>query len=71
MIRSYVLNVMEIETGVNTTHSVLITSSTLFSLHPFYNYEITVSAVTVGVGPSSQAIIIQTNADGKYLIITH
>ena len=64
LIRSYILNITEIETGVTTTHLVYTTSITLYSLHPFYNYEITVSAVTVGSGPYSGVIVVQTNPDG-------
>lgn len=70
MIRSYVLNVTEMETGISTIHTTFDTSIALFSLHPFYNYKIMVSAVTIAGGPFSQPIIVRTNPDGEFMIIS-
>ena len=66
MIHSYKLNVTEVETGIVTMHTTFTTATTLFSLHPYYTYEIRVSAVTVATGPYSQSISIRTNPDGKF-----
>ena len=65
MIRNYTVNVTEIETGMETVHFSLTTEITLFSLHPFYTYEITIAAVTVAQGPLSSPITVQTDSDGK------
>ena len=35
------------------------------TLHPYYTYSFTVSAVTVGEGPYSQPLSIQTLEDGE------
>ena len=45
---------------VSTTTSIEITS-----LHPFYVYEWTVSAFTVGEGPYSSISTVTTPEDGK------
>ncbi len=65
MIQSYIINVTEVETGTTRRHTSFTTTATLFSLHPYYRYEIQVSAVTVAAGPYSELIVVQTNADGK------
>lgn len=38
---------------------------TLFSLHPFYSYEISIAAVTIAPGPSSIPIVVRTDPNGK------
>ena len=45
-----------------TTHREL----TVYSLHPYYFYEIRVAAVTVGPGPFSMATVVQTQQDSKF-----
>ena len=65
MIQSYNINVTEIETGITIIHTSFTTSTTLFALHPYYRYEILVSAVTVAAGPYSEVIVVQTNPDGE------
>ena len=41
------------------------TSITAAALHPYYTYSFTISAVTVGEGPYSQPLSLQTLEDGK------
>lgn len=65
-IRQYLVNVTEIDTGTNYLLTSTSTELTVYSLHPYYFYEFTVAAVTVGVGPASLPITIQTNEDGEY-----
>ena len=36
----------------------------LSSLHPYYNYTISVAAATVGNGPFSDSITVETQQDG-------
>jgi hypothetical protein len=45
---------------ISTTTSISATA-----LHPYYTYSFTVSAVTVGEGPYSQSLSLQTLEDGK------
>ena len=65
MIRHYIVNVTELETGNSFLHTSADTEITIFSLHPFYNYAFTVVAVTVAEGPPSLPIFVQTLPDGE------
>lgn len=65
LIRSYSINVTEIETGLINVHSTASTEITLFSLHPFYNYEFSIAAVTIAPGPFSVPVIVQTDPNGN------
>ena len=60
MIREYHVNITEIETGNQFSMVVSAESATISSLHPFYQYSITVTAVTVLPGPASPSIVIET-----------
>ncbi len=67
---SYHVSVTEQETG---QVFVVITKSTILSyvvkgLHPFYHYNCSVAAYTIGLGPSAH-YVIQTMADGKQLFV--
>ncbi len=64
-IRQYLINVTELETGASFLQTSSGTEFTVYSLHPNYVYEFTVAAVTVGAGPPSPPILIQTNEDGN------
>lgn len=65
IIRKYILTVVETETNTNFTVISYNTSINIYSLHPFYNYKLTVAAYTIAVGPQSQIISVQTAQDGK------
>jgi len=69
LINSYIVNVTELFTGAITTHTVMVTSITLLSLHPFYQYEVRVAAVTVSSGPFSPPITVQTDSDGENYVV--
>ena len=66
LIRQYLINITELDTGTNYLLTSPSTELTVYSLHPYYFYEFTVAAVTVGVGPASLPITVQTNEDGEY-----
>lgn len=76
MIRLYQVKVVDLQTGQQlqyTTSSILFTVT---ELHPFYNYEVSVSAVTNEPGPFSEAVLGTTLPDSKrlcivYLVIAH
>ena len=55
------------DTGFLYGHVSLGTNFTLFSLHPYYSYSTTVTAVTVAPGPPSSPIVITTDQDGEYM----
>ena len=65
IIQSYTVNITEAETERNiqlTTNSATVIAE---SLHPFYNYHVSVAAVTIAVGPYSEVHSLQTPEDGK------
>ena len=58
----------ELDTGLNLSINVLMeTGYSVGSLHPFYTYNISVSAVTVAAGPYTEPYTIRTQEDGKFL----
>ena len=52
LISHYVVSLYSIETYETSQYNTSETSIQLTGLHPFYNYECHVAAVTVGPGPS-------------------
>ena len=65
IIRSYVVRVYEVITNTTLTYNTTEESLTVGFLHPHYQYQVSVAAVTVGQGPFSDASTIQTPQDGK------
>ena len=64
IIRMYSVRVLEVETGTFILHNVTEASLALSSLHPYYMYQCSVAAVTVGTGPFSDVLSIQTYEAG-------
>lgn len=66
IITGYTIRVLEVVT--NAVFSFNLTNHTDFlvdSLHPFYDYQCSVAAVTVvGVGPLSEPVTVRTNESG-------
>lgn len=64
----YRIDVVELETDTVLTFfsTPVITEATIGSLHPYYTYNCTISAVTVGEGPPSTVITVRTAEDGMY-----
>ena len=69
IIRNYIINITELETGIVFRHASLSTSILVYSLHPFYRYAVTLAAVTVGQGPATVAFTVQTREDGMFASI--
>ena len=67
IIQYYVLNVTEMDTAVQIQIESLTTEETISALHPFYTYEVTLSAVTVSSGPFSSPVVFQLPEDGMFL----
>ena len=67
IIRKYVLKLAEVETNTirfineSTAQTEIIVSS----LHPYYQYEVSVAAVTIATGPFSTPLSVTTNEAGK------
>ena len=68
LIRQYSVNITELNTGNMFFYITVATNITVGTLHPYYNYSCSVSAVTVSAGPYSNSQIIQTEIDGKYVL---
>ena len=65
LIRMYIINVTEVDTGAQFQYTSVNTQYTLRSLHPNYTYEFVIEAVTVAPGPPTSEFSIQTSQDGK------
>ena len=66
VIRSYIVNVREEETGRNFSVNSTNTELSIGNLHPFYTYHFAVAAVTISQGPFTYEYALQTLEDGKY-----
>lgn len=69
-IRAYRINITEQETSRSWQLISQSLVKQITSLHPYYTYSIRVTAVTIAEGPYSTNITIQTEQDGKDIIIT-
>ena len=67
MIVSYFITVKEIETSFTRTFYTDVTDNLFIvnSLHPFYNYNCSVAAVTIGLGPATFSTV-QTLPEGNF-----
>ena len=66
LIRRYDLILTELDTGAVFSFSTARTNFTATQLHPDYSYQIEVSAFTIGSGPRSPPLVLQTDEDGEY-----
>ena len=65
IVREYVINITEVDTG-STVQKVSTTNSlTLENLHPYYTYAIVVAAFTIESGPYSASFSFTTAEDGE------
>ena len=46
----YIIKVFNVETLISTEHTSQVTSITLNNLHPYYNYNCSIAAVTIALG---------------------
>ena len=65
VIRHYAVHITEIDTGLNHTLNSTLTQTAVYFLHPYYNYSYAVSAVTIEIGPFSNATNVRTSQNGK------
>ena len=63
----YLIHMYEHETGRFWTLPVFNNriSAYVGSLHPYYNYECSVAAYTIGLGPYSESITLLTEQEGE------
>ena len=66
VIRHYIVNVTELETGYEFGEVTTHMARTYSSLHPYYTYEFSVYAVTVGTGPAAEHVRVTTMEDSKH-----
>ena len=72
VIRQYIIQVLEVDTGITFMEISNLTELTLEGLHPFYSYSCRIAAETIGVGPFSNPVTVQLNEDGKgYLLYNY
>ena len=70
LVRSYTISITELQTNIYFTfEETTQTEIVVGSLHPYYGYECTVSAVTIAPGPYSEPRLITTPQDGKYIAV--
>ena len=68
IIRHYVIRFIEQETNVTSQQQSSGTNIIFNSLHPFYTYKFSISAVTVGAGPYSQPTSVKLPQAGTAFI---
>ena len=69
-LQEYRITVNEIETSTSLLvfSEPDVTETIIGPLHPYYTYDCTILAVTVGEGPPSTVITVRTEEDGKKLM---
>lgn len=65
IIRQYMINITEVNTGMELVLYSTMPQLTVSSLHPFYTYLCHVSAFTVEYGPYTEGFEITTPEDGE------
>ena len=68
IIRHYLLNITEVETGRTFQYTPTTAFLQVPLLHPFYTYQWSVSAYTVGEGPYTNTSTVTTPEDSQYHI---
>ena len=66
IIIGYDITTLEINSGTTYTNFTSHTFIVLNFLHPYYQYNCTVGAMTVSVGPTSDIVTIQTLQAGMF-----
>ena len=66
-LREYRITIVELETSFTFQLSSppAVTEATVGPLHPYYTYNCSILAVTVGEGPPSTIITVRTAEDGE------
>ena len=69
LVRLYTVIVFEVQTNTSYSHTVASEESALLveSLHPYYDYVCSVTAVTIGPGPYTSSLTVRTFEDGELI----
>ena len=67
VIRYYAIHIIEINTSQEHTLNSTVTQTAVYFLHPYYNYTYAVSAVTIELGPYTNATNVRTSEDGMII----
>ena len=59
------VNVIETSNSLLVSSAPDVTEAIIGPLHPYYTYNFTILAVTVGEGPPSTVITVRTEEDGR------
>ena len=70
ILRRYVITLLSVETDEIVTTSAIGTNMTVSGLIPFTTYQCRVAAETIAAGPRTEAVLIKTSEDSKYLCNT-
>lgn len=69
IIRQYLARIVETETETEIQVATNQTSSlNVTGLHPHYTYQVSIAAVTIGVGPFTEAKTVRTPEDGEFIL---
>ncbi len=66
ILRHYVISIKSASGSEMRTISAPANSSVLTGLQPHTAYELSLAAITISSGPSTQTITVLTSEDGKY-----
>ena len=69
IIRRYIINVTELNSGTEYQLENSSTEITIPDLHPFYQYFYSVAAITVALGPFTPGFITEMPEDGKLITV--
>lgn len=61
---SYIIKIQEVETSINAEYTSSNRWLVSAHFHPYYSYQVTVAAVTVGVGPFTLSFTFIMPEDG-------
>ena len=65
IIRNYEIELAEVETNVIITETTAHNEIIVSSLHPYYQYKVSVAAVTIATGPFSTPLSVTTKEAGN------
>lgn len=65
LLKYYEIDITDVETGHNVQSTTLSTSKSIDMLHPYYEYNCRVAAVTIRRGPYTQYIRVRTDESGE------
>ena len=69
ILQHYLIGVQESETSRSWSFTHVEGEITVGSLHPYYNYWCHVSAYTIGLGPYTNQILVQTQEAGNFFAL--